>query len=210
MTSKTTPNALAQKVVDLRHVLCGADPNILAMRTGAKYVTEPDSKSYLDIPLWSKPVHISFPDLVAYDPINVQELSTSTQALLLYHLVTSDGAPLQCHWVSFAELPGGRFYNQAFQGYSGNELVRAFGNDIEAFRRVCIQINGITESIGDAAFHFEVLPRLPVLLVYWQGDEDFPPSIKVLFDASACHHVPVDVCAMVGGSLAGKLIRVKD
>ena len=210
MTNKTTPNALAQKVVDLRHVLCGADPNILAMRIGAKYVTEPDGKSYLDIPLWSKPVHISFPDLVAYDPITVQELSTSTQALLLYHLVTSDGAPLQCRWVSFAELPGGRFYNQAFQGYSGNELVRAFGNDIVAFSRACIQINGITESTGDAAFRFEVLPRLPVLLVYWQGDEDFPPSIKVLFDASACHHVPVDVCAMVGGALTGKLIRVKD
>ena len=210
MTNKTTPNALAQKVIDLRHDLCGADPNVLAMRIGANFATDPDGKSYLDIPFWGKPVHISFPDLVAYDPSGAQELSTSTQALLLYHLVTSDGAPLQSRWVSFAELPGGRFYNQAFQGYSGNELVRAFGNDIQAFNRACTQINGISESAGDAAFRFEVLPRLPVLLVYWQGDEDFPPSIKVLFDPSACHHVPVDVCASVGGSVTGKLIKVKE
>ena len=210
MTNKTTPNALAIKVDDLRQDLSGVDPYILAMRIGANFFAPPEGKSYLEIPLWGKPVLIGYPDLVAYDAITAQELSISTQALLLYHLVTSDGAPLQDRWVSFAELPGGRFYNQTFQGYSGNELVRAFGNDLEAFRRACIQINGITEPTGDAAYRFEVLPRLPVLLVYWQGDEDFPPSIKVLFDASACHHVPVDVCAIVGGSLAGKLIKVKD
>jgi len=99
------------------------------------------------------------------------------QALLLYYFVTADGKSPEAHWISFADLPDGRFYNQAFQGYSGNELARSFQNDLDAFERQPGGRAGIaTESSdipGDRAFLFQALPRLALLIAYWSGMKIF-------------------------------------
>jgi len=128
------------------------------------------------------------------------------QVLLLYYLITSDDAPLTGHWVSFAELPDGRTYNAAFQGYSGDEIVKAFGFDLDAFKSACVNAGGEPTEIGSASFIFQALPRVPLMLTYWLGDEDFPSSCKILFDESACHYLPIDACAVLGSTLTRKVI----
>jgi hypothetical protein len=44
------------------------------------------------------------------------------------------------------------------------------------------------------------------MVVYWLGDEDFPPSARVLFDASAGQHLPTDAFALLGSTLTHRLI----
>jgi hypothetical protein len=51
------------------------------------------------------------------------------------------------------------------------------------------------------------LPRLSLLAAYWAGDEDFPASMRVLFDAAAEHHLPMDVCAIAGGMLTRRILK---
>ena len=99
----------------------------------------------------------------------------------------ADGAPPSGRWIAFSELPGGRFYQAAYQGYSGDELRRAFGPDLAAYSQACQRLGGVPRAHGDAAFAFQALPRLALLAAAWQGDEDFPPSYAILFDASASH-----------------------
>ncbi len=106
-----------------------------------------------------------------------------------------------------ADLPDGRMYNQAFQGYSGDLIREAVANNLEIFKSACLALDGHPVELGSAAFAFVALPRLPLLLTFWPGDEDFPASCKVLFDASARDHLPIDVCAILGSQLAGKIIR---
>jgi hypothetical protein len=43
-------------------------------------------------------------------------------------------------------------------------------------------------------------------VVYHLGDENFPASCQILFDASACHYLPTDVCAILGSMLTRKLL----
>jgi len=57
---------------------------------------------------------------------------------------------------------------------------------------------------------FQALPRVPLMLTYWLGDEDFPSSCKVLFDESASHYFPIDACAILGSMLTGRVIRAKN
>jgi len=47
--------------------------------------------------------------------------------------------------------------------------------------------------MGDAAFRFEITPRIPVVVLYWQGDEDFGPEARILFDHSICKYLALDV-----------------
>jgi hypothetical protein len=62
--------------------------------------------------------------------------------------------------------------------------------------------------IGSASSIFQALPRVPLMVTYWLGDEDFPSSCKILFDECARHYLPIDACAVLGGMLARKLIAV--
>ena len=42
------------------------------------------------------------------------------------------------------------------------------------------------------AWKIFALPRVPVLLLYWPHDEEFPSKIKILFDATADRFLDVE------------------
>jgi len=56
----------------------------------------------------------------------------------------------------------------------------------------------------------EVMSQLGTRISGWLGDEDFPASYRILFDASAGRHLDADACAILGGQLARKIIRAKN
>jgi hypothetical protein len=198
--------ALATRVDELREVLQGIPVNLLAERTGASYQEIGPGRGEFRISLFDSPTVVTYPRYVG---INVRDeaLPLPFQAVLAYYFHTADGAPLTGQWISFAELPDGRMYNQAFQGYSGNELVKAFGLDVEAFKAACEKSGGVATPLGDAAYIFYALPRFPMVVNYWCGDEDFPSSCKILFDSSASHYLPTDVIAILGSMLKGRILK---
>jgi hypothetical protein len=152
---------------------------------------------------------LSFPELIAYDDLN-RELNPALQALLIYNLYTSDGTPAAGHFIAFSGLPDGKFYAQAYQGYTGDELRRYFGEDRMRFERAARQNGGQGYPLGDAAFVFQFLPRVALLAVFWGGDDELPSSYQVLFDAAASHHLPTDACAIAGSMLTRQLIGASD
>jgi hypothetical protein len=195
---------LADRADELRSTLRFQDPGLIAARSGVPYLTLGPNRGELHIPLWENVCILSFPELISYNT-HADQLPDFLQALLLYYLNTADGAPLTGKWVSFADLPDGRMYNAAFQGYSGDEIIKAFGFNLEAFKSACLKAGGKPIELGSASFTFQALPRVPLMLTYWLGDEDFPSSCKVLFDESACHYLPIDACAVLGSMLIRKL-----
>ena len=88
-------------------------------------------------------------------------------------------------------------------------LVKTFGLDINALRKACEKLEGVALSgYGDAAYVIQALPRIPVLVNYWQGDEDFPSTCKLLFDESVSHYLPTEACAILGNMVARKLVKL--
>jgi hypothetical protein len=195
---------LAARMKELRAQLEGIEPSALAARTGSEFTS-----SEFRLLLWGKPVCLTWPGCIALDTATRQELRPDQQAWLLYYFNTADGTPETGQWISFADLPDGRFYNQAFQGYTGQELSRDFGSDQAAFERAAARLDGRPYPLGDTAFIFHVLPNVTLLVVFWQGDEDFPPSYQILFDETASHYLPTDACAVLGSTLTRRLIASK-
>jgi hypothetical protein len=85
------------------------------------------------------------------------------------------------------------------------------GNDEGGFAAAAGAIHGRELStggqLGDRAFAFRALPHVSLLVVCWLGDEDFPPSYRLLFDGAAKHHLSTDACAILGSGLTRRLIR---
>lgn len=198
---KDARDYLARRVAELHEDLRQQDQNGLAQKAGA---VAKDGRFHLY--LWGQPITITPPDFLARDAAG-QELDTFSQALLAYYLHTTNGVPLAGEWIAFTELPDAQFYTAAFQGYTGNELARAFGNEVERFAETAVALGGQPVSFADAAFTFRVLPNVAVMVACWVGDEDFPSSYRILFDANTGHHLPTDACAIIGSTLTRRLIK---
>ena len=201
------------RINELRQALTSRDPHSLARLTGAYFDPSPDETAgVFSLMLWDREVRLSFTEFVASEAKTGQELILIHQALLLYYFNTADGSPLDRRWIAFSELPDGRFYTQAFQSYTGLPLAQAFGSDLERFKAAARRINGLPLQpsgdtvLGDAAYIFQALPRVILAVVYWLGDEDFPSSCQVLFDASASRYLPTDAYAILGSTLTRRLI----
>ena len=179
------------------------NPADIARRAGCEF----DGHT-LQIVYWQQPVRLSWPDLSATRSADSKPCSTFDHALLLYYLDCSDGAPLAGRWIGFRELPDGAFYHQAYQGYSGNRIAQAFGSHPEGFDGAARGLGGKPiVDLGTAAFVFQPLPRIPLAAVLWPGDEEFSARGAVLFDAASSHYMTTDGLALLGGGLAGRLLR---
>ncbi len=204
-----TPNPLGGLADEMRVELREREPFDLARRTGAIYTPSGSAEGEFKMPFWNREVVIRFPDFAALEADSSKELNTFDQTMLLYYFNLSDGTPQAGKWIAFTELPDGKFYTQAYKGYTGGELTRAFGNDDEAFIQSAESLGGRREFFGNVAFSYQVLPRLAMMVACWLGDEDFPASYNVLFDAAAGHHLTTDALAILGSTLTKKLIKAK-
>jgi hypothetical protein len=200
---------LADRLDGLRAALRSRPPEMLAERTGSIYSSNGPAGGKFRLSLFDSALILTFPDLISVNT-NDDIMPVPIQALLLYYFLTSDGTPPNGKWISFADLPDGRTYDPAFQGYSGDPLAKAFGLQGLAFCQACVRAGGTASDFGEASYRFQALPRLPMLAAYWLGDEDFPSTCKILFDATASHHLPIDVCAILGSMLAKRILKVKE
>ena len=127
--------------------------------------------------------------------------------MLAYYLHGSDGTLPAGRWIAFSELPDGAFYASAHQGYTGQVLQRHFGADYARFRAAAEAAGGAAVKFAVVAFAFQALPRVQLLAACWRGDEDFPPSYRILFDAHIAHHLPTEGCAILGSMLTRLVLR---
>ncbi|UCC52198.1 MAG: DUF3786 domain-containing protein [Anaerolineaceae bacterium] len=203
---KNSRDYLALRVEELRVEIQRRDTDALASNTGAVYSDKGTGQGEFLLPMWGRDLILTWPEFTGRDAQTGDPLPTMTMAMLSYYFHTSDGTPPAGTWIAFTELPDGKFYTAAFQGYTGNELTKAFGNDLDSFQAAAQLLGGRQETLGDAAFAFQALPRVHLLAVGWQGDEDFQPSYRVLFDGNSSHHLSTDACAILGSTLSSSLI----
>lgn len=205
-----TPNPLGDRIAEIRDRLKTNNPGRMALCTGSIYTPIGESSGEFRLPYWSRDVIISYPDFTGSYADTGENLNTFDLTMLAFYFDVSDGAPITGEWIAYNQIPGGLFYAQAFQGYSGNELAKIFANDSEAFMDANEKLNGRREFFGNLAYSYQVLPRVPIMVVCWLGDEDFPPSYRMLFDSNAQHHLVTDAYAILGSNLTRRLIKVKE
>jgi hypothetical protein len=204
-TNGHSESAMVARIDELSARLALEFPEKLAENTGAVYLELGQGRGEFHLEFLGLPILVTFPGFSAISLIDDAPITLINHALLLYYFVHSDGTGLRQKWISFSELPEGRIYSSAFQGYTGDELARTFGFNLSGFHSACRTAGGVQVNFGDAAYRFNPLPRLDLLVVYYLGDEDFPSSCKVLFAGNASHYLPAEACAILGGSLVKKI-----
>jgi len=112
---------------------------------------------------------------------------------IIYYLLQVKDVPLVNEWISEKDLPGGPTFFRGPHLVPTEIICRKFGNDIQAFSSWCEKLGGIQIEMADAAFRFEITPDIPVAVLYWIGDEDFPAEAKILYDRSIIEQLTLDI-----------------
>jgi hypothetical protein len=195
--------SMTRRLESLGESLHGRNLGHLAALSGATI-----EGSGLQLIYWGRLVRITWPQLTIGDVETGEPCSMFDCAMLLYYLDMADGTELADRWIGFRELPDGAFYNQAFQGYSGNLLARRFGEQPGALQAAARAMAGARlPALAPLGFAFQPLPRIRLAAVLWPGDEDFAARASILFDASSYHYMTTDGLALLGSGLARRLLR---
>jgi hypothetical protein len=176
-----------------------------AKKAGADY-QKGEAGEKITIHFFSEAYSIQFPQIEFHSP-SKKVVSLVTRILLLHYLIRADGKPLQGKWVAYKEIPGGLLYAGVFARRVTEPLQRKFGKSAQAFKETGIQSGGELVAMGDASFILYAFPYVPLQYVLWEEDEEFPPSVQLLFDASVDHYLTLEDIVVLGQVTTGKLIH---
>lgn len=191
---------MLRSIETLRDSILTSSPEHVAFLCGGKFNGDLIKLSY-----WGNTSIIKWPSLDMYG-LEGDPLSTFDRAMIMFYLHTADGADMADRWIGFRELPDGGFYNQAFQGYSGDRLAKFFGDEPDELIRAASKIGAVRlPGLAEYAYAFQPLPRIRLAAVLWPGDDEFPTKGSILFDASSQHYMPTDGLALLGSGLVRRL-----
>ncbi|HSB66664.1 MAG TPA: DUF3786 domain-containing protein [Anaerolineales bacterium] len=187
----------------LRQEIRVTQPGRVAANCGATL-----AEQQLHLEYWGQALVITWPELKASKLSDGSQCSVYDEGMLLYYLRQADGTPMADHWIGYRELPGGSFYSQAFQGYSGDRLARAYGENPESYIHAAGTLDGMPlPGLPGVAFAYQPLPRIRLASILYPGDEEFAARASVLFDAASSHYMTTDGLALLGAGLVGRLLH---
>jgi len=108
-------------------------------------------------------------------------------AILILHYLTqrSKGLPtLANEWVSFKELSGIEGYYPTFRKRAIEPIIKKYGSQPERVLTVLDRLPAKRIKQGDMGVILEVFKGVPLLVMFWRGDEEFAPEANILFDKS--------------------------
>ena len=109
--------------------------------------------------------------------------------VLLHYLLEAVDQPVTGRWIGARDIPGGEAFFRGVHSFQVEPLAGLFAFRPEAFESAAIKLGGRRVQWGDVAWRFQVLPRIPALLIAHKGDEEFEAALQVLFDETICLHM---------------------
>ena len=121
--------------------------------------------------------------------------------LSLYALHASTEQPLLEPFKAFKQFPDAAPYVGAFASHTEQILlpaVAAIRRSADSIREKLDGRQAPPATAGDFAFVVRPLPKICLCYIFYEADEDFPPSVTCLYSANANRFMPMDGLADVG------------
>ena len=125
------------------------------------------------------------------EALQTEEKADYNEVMTIYDVLcySKENCRLANEWVNVASLfavqggsleKGSIFFQEAGKYFDGNtkELAHA-----------CEALRGRKLDKGDAAYELDLFPFLPLILRFWESDEDFPASLQILTDKNVLDYM---------------------
>jgi hypothetical protein len=124
---------------------------------------------------------------------------------LLSYIVHSSGADLTGRWVPFRELKDGPPMNALFEQRGERPLKKLLDRNSELLEDLLGMFSGERADnrlfSSDIALTLYPLPKVPILICYWNPEGDMDSDLTIFFDASAEKHLQIESLFSLGVGL---------
>ena len=121
--------------------------------------------------------------------------------LFKYLLLCPDHDPVENEWLSFKDFKDSAPFSGAFVNYTEAPLAKYFSGHLKDLEAACRGIHGHPPAATfsyDLCMQFKALPKIPVLLLFNDADDEFAAQCMVLFERRAENYLDMECLAMVG------------
>lgn len=181
--------------------LSGLDLEESAVRLGLEYVDGGVQVCFL-----KREYRISSDGVEPLDgqPVNVNNLS-----VLLYYLLSNGRGEPENSYIPFESIPRMISGLHAQSRLMNAPLEQCFSNDYVKFSEAGLKLGGIEEErqVGKHLWRFEVLPKIPLKLAFYEADVDFPAEIQIMLDKTAIQFLEFECLAFMVGCFVRALIK---
>ena len=166
------------------------------------------AEGVITIPVFGEPYKVS---ANAITDLSGRQPSLDTCVILSkYLLLCTSAEPREKEWVSYRDLKD----SGPLTVYFANDVERAIANHftgrLDALKQACQSVRGYPPNLNasyDLTMQFDALPRVPVILLFNDADDEFPPECLVLFERRSESYLDPECLAMVGRRLFTRLKR---
>jgi len=119
-------------------------------------------------------------------------------------------------WIGFEAIPNTVSKIKTMAAQVESPLVERFHGLPETLREAALRIGGVEETgdenNADIALRFLPLPRIPLMLLFWDEDavDGFEASVKLLFDDTITDHLDIESIVFLSERLRQLLCEAAD
>jgi len=180
------------ELIDRRHFLelAGRDPLDVVQRTRCRYDATQHS---FTLPVWNTVCTVHPGSCQVKWSAETEPLHEYLALFAVHCLLTGRDVEPAGRWISEKDMPGGATFFRGPHTIPTQLIAAGAGNSLETFRNLCLACGGTALELADAAYWFAITDRIPVAVLYWLGDEEFPAEAKLLFDSTLPSHFALDI-----------------
>ncbi|MDR3224995.1 MAG: DUF3786 domain-containing protein [Clostridiales Family XIII bacterium] len=111
-------------------------------------------------------------------------------------------------YIAYNEMPWGDVYGSNFQGRVIRRFLHEFGSDTASLKRIMEETPGLCaapEPKCDVGYSFLFMNGLSMKILMWEGDDEFPPSVQMLYDETVVFGYTAEDVAVAGDILIARL-----
>ncbi len=146
-------------------------------------------------------IHRSTGDVERLEKDSWVDANTFAEVMTLLDLVcdSREDRFLACRWKNMNAF-GLMFHQNLLEG-AKDPWAEKFDKNPEGFRRACLALHGQPIPQGDVAYAIELFDGLCIGVQLWLGDEEFPPSLRFLWDENATMYIRYETMYYARGML---------
>ncbi|NTU59575.1 MAG: DUF3786 domain-containing protein [Deltaproteobacteria bacterium] len=174
----------------------------LARRSGARHV--PGSTEAIEVPFLGAAHRVTRADVTALEG---EAPSVWVKIFILIYLTRSAESPPSGEWAAYRELPNTSSKSKTYER-TVDRLAPAYEGRVDELERVVLAMGGKPASFGSAerAWVFSALPKVDLLLLFWDKQEDFDARVSLLVDRKILDYLDQEAIVFLCEAFTNRLL----
>lgn len=108
-------------------------------------------------------------------------------------MINAKDIPHTGRLIKLNNIKGGEMFFRGSHVLPLESVAKRYEDDKESFIKRGIELCAEVLNYGDASIKLLPMPRIPVTLILWFKDEEFPPRADLLLDSTCELQLPLDI-----------------